>query len=195
MLRRYALLFITVALLALLSGCGPKWTVVKQATPAPFTAQKQFEVLPVDFTGLRVGEKTEVGYLEEKDPESKANWAGDKLGINEEFQQKLISAARDHGITVVPATGPGSAAFVLRPKVAWLEPGYYVGVSGGASQVKMTLQITAPDGQVLDEILVSHGTQGSLYNPAVGTRLRKDGAEIGEIVADYLAQRVSGKQP
>lgn len=193
--RRYALLFVGIALLALLSGCGPQWSVVRQATPSPFVAQKQFAVLPVDFTGLQVGEKTELAYLEEKDVESKANWAGDKLGINEEFSKQLIAHAADKGIAVVPATGPGSAPFVIRPKVAWLEPGYYVGVSGGASQVRMTVQITAPDGQILDEILVSHGTQGSLYNPAVGTRLRKDGAELGETVAAYLFHRVSGEQP
>jgi hypothetical protein len=193
MLRRSTFVLACMALLALLSGCGPRWSVVRQAAPAPFTAQQPFAVLPIDFTGLQVGEKTEMGYLADKDAEAQGSWAGDKLGINEEFASKLMSAAKDHGIMVVPATGPATAPFVIRPVVAWVEPGYYVGVSGGSSMVRMTLQITAPDGRVLDEILVSHGTPGSLYNASISARLRKDGAEIGESVADYLAQRVFGK--
>ncbi len=193
--RRALAATIAVGALGLVAGCGPSWQILRQANPDPFLGQTRFSVLPVNFTGLRVGEKTEADYLAEKDAEARNNWAGDKLGLNEEFTSNLISKAHEHGLSVVPATGPSDAPFVIRPSVAWLEPGYYIGISAGSSKVKMTVQITAADGAVLDEIIVEHGTGGSIQNAAVGTRLREDGENIGHIVADYLASRVApGKE-
>lgn len=187
---RFAWALLIPILAALLAGCGPPWQILRQANPDPFIRQTKFAVLPINFTGLRVGEKTEADYLAEKDAEARNNWVGDKLGLNEEFTSNLISTAREHGLTVVPATGPGDAPFVIRPSVAWLEPGYYIGIAAGSSKVKMTVQITAPDGAVLDELIIQHGTGGSVQNAAVGTRLREDGENIGQILAEYLKTRV-----
>jgi hypothetical protein len=191
MKHRSMLIAVLLTLAALVVGCGPPWQIVRQANPSPFVGQKKFAVLPVNFTGLRVGEKDEAGYLAEKDEESKGKWAGDKLGINSEFTTNLTTTAQEYGIVVVPATGPADAPFVIRPAVAWLEPGYFIGISAGSSKVKMTVQITAPDGAVLDEILIEHGTGGSIQNAAVGTRLREDGENLGKILGKYLNSRVN----
>jgi hypothetical protein len=188
---RIALALAASMLAGLLVGCGPNWQILRQANPDPFLKQTRFAVLPVNFTGLRVGEKSEADYLAEKEAEAKNNWAGDKLGLNEDFTTNLISRSLEHGITVVPATGPADAPFVIRPSVAWLEPGFYIGIAAGSSKVKMTIQITAPDGAVLDELIIEHGTGGSVQNAAVGTRLREDGENIGIILGDYLKTRVS----
>lgn len=190
-MRRSMLIAVLLTLAALVVGCGPPWQIMRQANPSPFVGQTKFAVLPVNFTGLRVGEKDEAGYLAEKDDESKGKWAGDKLGINTEFTENLISESNSNGISVVPATGPADAPFVVRPAVAWLEPGYYIGIAGSASKVKMTVQITAPDGAVLDEIIIEHSTGPSIQNAAVGTRLREDGENLGRLMARYLNARVN----
>jgi hypothetical protein len=189
--RRHVLIVVALAFSVGLFGCGPPWQVLRQATPSPFVNQRKFAVAPVDYTGLRVGDKDEAGYLSEKDAEAQGNWVGDKQGLNSEFATNLMARALEHGITVVPATGPESAPFIIKPRVGWLEPGYYIGISARSSQVKMSVQITAPDGTVLDEIMIEHGTGGSIQNAAVGTRLREDGENLGKRLGEYLQSRVN----
>lgn len=194
MLRRTFALVAPLAVASLLVGCGPKWVVVKQAAPDPFLGQKKFAVLPVDYTGLSVGDKDEASYLAEKDDETRSSWAGDKLGLNDEFAKKLMEEARAAGIEVVKATGPADAPYLIRPHVAWIEPGFYIGISGGASDVKMTLQITSPDGRILDEIQLEHRTGGTVSEASTGQRLRSDGEGLGEAAAGYLAFRSTGQK-
>lgn len=193
MTRRSAFAIALFMLAALIMGCGPPWQIVKQATPDPFMGKKSFVVLPVNFTGLRVGEKDEASYLAEKDQEARNNWAGDKEGINGEFIKSLQIQANKAGIQVTPSAAPAGAEFIIKPVVAWVEPGYYIGISAGSSRVNMTVQITTPDGAVLDEILLQHGTGGSIQNAAVGTRLRQDGEDIGHYLGRYLIFRSTGQ--
>jgi hypothetical protein len=190
MIRR-SLLVLAVALFAFaLTGCGPKWIVVAQAAPNPFVNQSRFSVLPVDFRGLEIGDKPEAVYLAEKSEEQRQSFLGDKAGMNEEFTASLIKQARELGLDVVLATGPNDAPFQIRPSVAWLEPGWYIGIMSAPSQVKMRLQIVLPDGRVLDEILMKHATPGNITTAASGTRLRSDGKGLGALTATYLSSRV-----
>lgn len=190
-------IFILAAALAaapLLSGCGPRWIVLTQAAPNPLINQNKFAVLPVDYTGLTVGQKTEADYLSEKDEDTRSKWDGDKEGLNTEFLKVFTERAASNGINIVKATGPADAPFVIRPKVEFIEPGYYALVSKRPSEVRMKVQITAADGKIIDEITLRHGTDGSITNPAVGNRLRDDGEGLGAIMADYLKTRVMGAQ-
>src|SRR5437763_17206830 len=82
MIRRTAVAVFRLFAAAASSGCSPPWQIVRQTTPDPFLGKTQFALLPVNFTGLRVGEKDEVSYLANKDDDSKRKWAGDKEGIN-----------------------------------------------------------------------------------------------------------------
>lgn len=194
MIRR-SLLAVVVALFALvLTGCGPKWIVVVQAAPNPFVNQSRFSVLPVDFTGLEIGAKPEAVYLGEKTEEQRESFRGDKAGVNEEFTGALLKQARELGFDVVLATGPNDAPFQIRPSVAWLEPGFYAGIVGAPSQMRMKIQIVLPDGRVLDEIRMEHRTDGSVFNAASGTRLRTDGRVLGELTAKYLNTRIHPEQ-
>jgi len=190
--RRLALTALVMAVSMPLVGCGPPWKIMHATEPNPFVNQRTFAVVPVDFAGLEVGEKPEAEYLAEKDAETRQNWQGDKLGINEEFAKRLIEEANENGIRVVLATGPGAAPFIIRSSVRWVEPGFYVGVASGASEVQMTVQITTPDGRILDEIKIKHRTGGSVVHASTGQRLRADGGGLGEITAEYLQKRVSG---
>ena len=188
---RRSLLVLTVVLFALaLIGCGPPWVVVMQTTPNPLVNAPKFSVLPTDFTGLTVGSKPEAVYLSEKDAGQQQSFAADKAGINEEFVNGLIKKAREDGIEVVLGTGPGDAPFQIHPSIAWIEPGFYAYVVSAPSRVRMKLQITAPDGRVIDEITMQHATGATLLNPSSGGRYRSDGGGLGGWTAKYLKSRV-----
>ena len=190
-MHRRILLAVTVALFSLaLIGCGPPWVVVMQTTPDPFVNQSKFSVLPIDFTGLEIGEKPEGLYLSEKTPEQRESFLADKAGMNEEFTKALIGKAREFGLDVVLATGPNDAPFQIRASVAWIEPGFFTGFVNAPSQVRMKLRLMTPDGRVLDEIGMNHHTDASLFAAASGSRLRKDGEGLGAWSARYLGERV-----
>lgn len=192
--RHFFVLAAALAAAPLLAGCGPRWIVLTQASPNPLLNQNKFGLMPIDYTGLIVGEKSEAEYLASKDEESRASWAGDKGGIDTEFGKVLTERATGAGITVVKATGPADAPFMIRPKVEFIEGGIYTYVYNKASQVRMKVQITTPDGKVIDEIAIKHGTAASITNPAIGNRLRDDGEALGAIMAQYLQVRVTGQQ-
>jgi hypothetical protein len=180
--------FVSLLLLLALAGCGPPWTVVRQAVPSPLVGQKDFVVMPIDFSGLQVGVKSEAGYLAEKDQESRAKWVGDKAAMNAEFSKALVHEAADRGIKVM---GPDAqASFVVHPKVSWLEPGFYAYVANKPSEVRMTLVISDPNGTVIDEITMKHQTAATMTNPAVGNRLRDDAEALGRYAGEYLSSRV-----
>ncbi|HZO12658.1 MAG TPA: hypothetical protein VFB62_05360 [Polyangiaceae bacterium] len=183
-LRRFLMALFVIALPA----CGPPWSVVRQAVPNPLLGQKHFVVMPIDFSGLSVGEKSEAGYLAEKDEESRRNWLGDKAAMNEEFGRALTGEAHERGIIVMDPRG--RANFVVHPKISWLEPGFYTYFANQPSEVRMTLVISDPNGTVVDEIAMRHSTPASLSNPAVGNRLRDDAEGLGHITGEYLASRV-----
>ncbi len=192
--RHFFVLAAALVAAPVLAGCGPRWVVLTQATPNPLLNQNKFGLMPIDYTGLVVGEKSEAEYLASKDEESRASWAGDKGGIDTEFGKVLMEKATGAGINVVKATGPGDAPFMIRPKVEFIEGGIYTYVFNKASLVRMKVQITTPDGKVIDEIAIKHGTPASITNPAIGNRLRDDGEGLGAITAQYLQVRVTGQQ-
>jgi uncharacterized lipoprotein YajG len=192
--RRLIVLVAMLLAAALLAGCGAQVTVLKQASPNPFVGQSQFALERMESKGLQVGDLSEERYLAEKDDDQRASFAGDKEAIQHRFDAALTSAARDAGLSIGAA---GQAPFVIRPRLVFVEPGYYAVVASGASQATIVVQITKPDGTVLDEIEVTHQTDsasgpsigGISTNPSSGGRLRDDAAAIGEAVGEYIAER------
>jgi hypothetical protein len=198
--RSFVSLGAVVAGSALLGGCAPAWHVVAFASPNPFLGQRKFAVAPIDFSGLMIGRKPEPVYLSEKDPKQQASFQEDKAALNEKFLEHVTQVAREHGIEISPATGPSSAPFILKPSVDFIEPGFYAGVAGAPSEVHMILRIVGPDQRPLDEIALAHGTDprsgfsvGGFAIPqdaSSGSRLRTDGAKLGDLVGRYLIARV-----
>ncbi len=197
MARRHVLLLIS-ALCLFFVGCGPKWVVIQQASPNPFVGKTgDFSVLPVDFTGMKVGEKSEEQYLSAKDEKQKASFEGDKQAISERFQANLKETAGGEGITVKGAAGENKG-FLVKAKVEFVEPGFYAVVASAPSEIRMRVSIEGPDGKVLDIIELSHQTDsqsgfsvgGISTNPSSGGRLRDDAEWIGEAVAEYIISRV-----
>jgi hypothetical protein len=162
-----------------------------EAPHNPLQGQRRFAVMPIDFTGLRVGSKMEAEWLYDRDSGQRASFADDKSAMNDNFARSLEAAAREHGILVVLATGPADAPFIVRPSVRFIEPGFFVGVAAASSKTEMDVRIMAPDGRIFDEILTQHATGGSFgMEASIGGRLRRDGEGLGKIVAKYLYARV-----
>jgi hypothetical protein len=129
--RRLVVLLVMLFASALLAGCGASVTVLKQASPNPFVGQTQFALERMETKGLQVGDLSEERYLAEKDESQRASFAGDKEAIQNRFDAALTEAARDAGLTVGAA---GQAPFVIKPRLVFVEPGYYAVVASGASQ-------------------------------------------------------------
>jgi hypothetical protein len=172
-----------------LIGCAAPWAVVVQAAPDPFLGQRRFAVLPIDYAGLMIGRKPEPVYLSEKEPKQQASFLEDKAGLNEKFIERLMTKGHEVGLEFVPATGPADAPFLIRPSIAFLEPGFFAAVVSAPSEVHMNVKITTPDGRLLDEINLVHRTAAGFITAASGTRLRMDGDGLGAIVARYIHAR------
>ncbi len=174
-----------------LMGCAPHWRVVQAAVDDPMVGQRRFALLPIDFTGLHIGTHTEEEYLAGKDSGQQRSFAQDKEALNAEFARALQAKSLEMGVVVSLATGPADAPFLLRPSIAFIEPGFYAFVASAPSRVEMNLRITAPDGRLIDEILLTHLTAGNIdVTASSGGRLRRDGAGLGVWVAEYLKHRI-----
>ncbi|MEP7121629.1 MAG: hypothetical protein ABJE95_11990 [Byssovorax sp.] len=200
---------LTMALFAFgLAGCSPPWVVVMQTTPDPFVNAPRFSVLPTDFTGLQITtemfanlndeSEPEAVFLSKKTVEEQHYFAANKAAINEEFVKQLVMLTHNADIDVVLGTGPADAPFQIHPSIKRIRHGID-GMLGYQTEVRMTLRITTPDGRVLDEIAMTHG---SLYsgdghamafvrgaNPSE-SRLRGDGKWLANYATRYLKTRV-----
>jgi len=179
-----ALTLLLLVCLAFGAGCGPRWVIVRQASPAPFNGSSAFNVDKVDFTGLVVGEKSEAEYLGGKDPEQQASFQGDKAGMAEAFMNGFDDAKGP-----VRVAAPGAGVFIVKPHITFLEPGFYVGVAAGASRVSVTVQIFDDKQTLLDEIAISSKIPASMTNPSSGGRLRDAAHDLGRVTAKYVLMR------
>jgi hypothetical protein len=182
-----------VATTTLLSvACSSSQDVLQSAEPNPFTCRSAFVVLPIDYSGLRVGEKSEGEYLAAKRDEKRERWEGDKLAIERAFQRELLAYGAEHGIRVdLAPVATDSHRFVIRPSVHFVEPGFFGGPAMHASEVRMVVDITTPDGRTLDRIVLGNETMGSVAHASVRQRFERDGEELGEATAEYLRGRVA----
>ncbi|NUP10376.1 MAG: hypothetical protein HOW73_30365 [Polyangiaceae bacterium] len=189
MLKRFWL-FAAVFFALFAAGCAPPWTVIKQAEPNPFAGKKEFVVLPIDYEGLMVGNKTEAEYLGEKKDKTVDRFEQDKVDMNDLFTTNLQAVAKDEGIDVDVAAGEVKT-FVIKPHIGFMEPGFYAVVASAPSEVVLRLKIEDKDGKVLDEIEIKHQTPPSNWgNVAAGSRYRQDAEWIGRVAGRYLTTRV-----
>jgi hypothetical protein len=182
-------LLLSVALFALLlTACGPRWRVVRQASPDPFAGKPDFTIEKIHFDHLEVGEKSEQDYLAGKDDQQRASWQADKEAMSEAFA--VAVATSEQGLSIGPVR-PNAA--VVRPIVSFIEPGFYVGVAAGNTRVNISVQVLDAQGAVLDEITITSTIAASMTNSASGTRLRQAGEDLGHVTAKYLHTRVANE--
>ncbi len=188
-------------LMPMLIGCGHPWKSVIQARPNPFVGRNQYAVLPISYDNLMVGETPERIYLESKDAEKRASWEADKASINELYTNALIAAAADAGLSVVRATGPAAAPFLIRTQILMMEPGFYAAIVNKDSEMHLVVQITDQRGAVYDEIqihrVVGNAGQGVVDAAISGTmtsggRLKQASQDAGHVTGKYLQFRFEG---
>lgn len=177
-------------------GCGPGWTVVKQAAPSPFTAQSVFSVEPIAYEGLKVGGKSEADYLAGKEPGQVDAWKADLGKLNQAYADNIVKEGKGLQVSVGPAAAP--SPFAVKPMVSFIEPGVYAGIVNLPSEVRMTLRVTDAQGAVIDEVATSvrYATQsimGVPVNPSVTDRLTECGKMLGDATAKYLKLRANVK--
>ncbi|MFO0620943.1 MAG: hypothetical protein U0745_06080 [Polyangia bacterium] len=181
---------------ATVGGCGPAWTVVRQAQPSPFNAQSTFAVEPIAYEGLKVGDKNEADYLAEKKPEQVEAWRSDLGKLNQVFADTLVKEGKGLQVTAGAAAAPGP--YSVKPMVSFIEPGAWAAIVNIPSEVRMTLRIVDGQGTVVDEVSTSvkYATQsimGVPVNVSVTERLNECGKRLGESAAQYLKVRANVK--
>jgi hypothetical protein len=190
----FASLFVATALLT--TACASETHVVRSAYPNPYSCQSAFVVQPIEYADLRVGEKSEAQYLSTKDHDQRANWEGNKVAIEREFRRSLLSQTAEEGIHVdLAPMHDGTPRYVVRPVIHFVEPGFFGGPAMGSSEIRMTVLITTPDGQVLDELELNNETMGSLVHVSARSRFERDGELLGELTAEYIEKRVAAGSP
>jgi hypothetical protein len=173
-------------LVALVAGCGPRWTIVAQTSPDPMLGAHDFYIESIHFDPPMVGEKTEAEYQADKSPEQRDSWDADKRDTSGGYAAAIIEAAPALRFVTQPAPG----VFIVRPIVSFIEPGFYAGYVSAPTQVLMHVQLLASDGALVDEIEIRSLIGASFVNAASGTRLRQAGTDLGRVTADYLRKRV-----
>ncbi len=174
-----------LGLTLVLGGCGPQWTVVKQAEPSPMTSSSKFVAHKVTLEGLRVGEKSEADWMSDKDADAKKNWEGDKVAMGQEFVSGFESSL--DGAHLVSTIAPAQAgAFGVRAKFDSYEPGFYAAVASAPARIEATIDIVDAGGNVLDQFKVSAAATGM----SGGQRARSCANQIGAIAAKYVKKRI-----
>jgi hypothetical protein len=177
--------FLSLAALLSVTACGPTWVVVKQANPDPFVGAKKFSAA-VDFTNMKYGGKDEATFTA-KGPEEKAGWDKSKEAFQTNFLDTFKAKAKDGGYEVVDADAP----FAIKVLVGDMSPGYYAVMSQNPSTTPITLQVTAPDGNVLDEVTMVSRTNGDTFHPSPDSRVREDAITLGKMAVKYLDSRTA----
>ena len=170
-------------------GCGPRWQVVRQASPNPLAGASKFALEPVHYESIVIGGKSDADYSAGKDEKERASWMEDKRGTDVAFTSEL--QARGEGLMFSGMPPADQQTFIVRTSVVFWEPGYYAAVAARDSEMRINVQIIGPAG-VIDEFNVYSRIVATLYNPSTGGRMRSAGKDIGAVVASYLKKRVGG---
>ena len=181
------LLLASAAIVAVLTGCGPPWRVIKQANPNPMMGQKNFVVDNIHFENLHVGKKTVQEYLAGKEQKTQDSFQADLLDGNKIFQGSMIE--RSGALAVSMNTAPQPGAFFVKPTVEHYEPGNFNGFVNIPTTVNMKVEILNDQGAALDEFTIVWNEAATLYNPASGTRFRQSVKQLGYLASRYLAER------
>ncbi|MBL9026597.1 MAG: hypothetical protein JNL21_30645 [Myxococcales bacterium] len=172
-----------LALLVALAGCASSpWSVVRQEPSNPMAGSKMFAVLPVDATPIIEKGKSD------KDTLAKHGFSDGSTEMTEVFSSYMQTNASRVGGLVIHHGEHDSVDFVIRPRIAEMDPGLSTTVYSRPSKVVMEVSIEHRDGRVLDVIRVESSTPvEQVKDPA--ERYKQDLKRITRHVVDYLSFR------
>jgi hypothetical protein len=172
--------------LALVMGCAPPWTVIRQGNPNPMTPQTQFAIDNTTFNNLMVARKTEAEYLSDKKPETQQSFQNDKLAFLAGFSAGLQG---QRGPLDIAGPEALTGRMAIRSNVEFLEPGNFNGFVNIATEMHTKVVVTDANQQPVDEILIKCIVPADLYRPAIGMRVTECGRLTGTYAARYFKQR------
>jgi hypothetical protein len=180
---------------AALAGCSSHevWTVTQYAHPNPLVGQTHFAVAPLDFSDLKVGKERESEYVARKGAGFHRKWLDDKQAMNALFVQQLTSRASYRAIRISETAS--DAPFVIRPRVTYLQRGYFGGAAQQRARLKAVVNITRDNGDLVDQIVVTEiveNVEDEHLNITAGARKRRLAEKLGAHTAQYVQARVVG---
>src|SRR5438128_83296 len=92
------------------TGCGHRWTVVRQASQSPFLGVRKFALDKLHFEAVVIGDKPEATYMASQTAETKTMWENDKTGMSERFAQAIATNAGDISFVAAASAPPAPAA-------------------------------------------------------------------------------------
>lgn len=186
MIARRVFLAAILAVAAL--GCmHARWTVVRQASPAPYDDSTPFFVEPLHFERTRVREQSEGEYAAAQKEEMRALWETSKSEMSAAYVERVVN---DGSLRAKPVADPN--AYVLVPVVTEIEPGSFAGVTVERTDVHLTLLVMSPSREVIDEIRLRATVPAGSTNPTIGGRLRSAATELGAETVEYVRSRIHG---
>lgn len=161
-----------VVLAIALAGCASsRWTVVRQEPTNALAGSSRFAVLPVDPASVP------------------ATAQSDHAELSEVFSSYLQANASRVGSLVIHHGDHENVDFVIRPRVAEIDPGMVTTVYTRPSKLVMEVSIEHRDGRVLDVIQVESSTDASSGAASADERYKRDLQRITRRVVDYLSLR------
>lgn len=182
-------LLVVASFAAFAAGCGPSWTVVKQANPNAFSGKKAYTVEPLSFQGVLIGGvDTEDAWIAKRKPEKqaefRASYEQDKVDATQKFDERLKANLDKAGYAA-------GADVTVRPHVTSYEPGFWSPAGWGNKNTELTVNVDFVDaaGNVQDTIIFSSKIAPGTFNPATGQRVRQAANKLADEVAQYVTAR------
>lgn len=163
-------------------GCGgPAYVVMRQANPNPFRGPTTFALVPIDTMSMTIDDVPTAVWLAQSGRDGAA-LAGDLQRGEAVYQQ---NAARTAGGAIVM----GNARFVIHSRVVSWKRGYFNYFTNPQTTLSVQVQVTTPNGAVLDDVWFTSRVNHSLYRPTPVQGLHVAMEECGENVGSYIAGR------
>lgn len=177
-MNRAALLCVSLLLSV---GCGTPITIVRQAMPNPFLGGATFALLPLDVQGMTIDGMPPQAWLARNGRDG-ANLESDLSGAQAVYADGVASVAG----TAIVAANP---RFTVHTHMGAWSRGYYNYFTNPPTTLTIDVQVTTPDGAVLDEIWINCRAYHSLMRPTPVQGLRVALQSCGEQLGGYLRQR------
>ncbi len=185
--RRHLTLLAMLVAALLVAGCFNRYTVIRQAMPNPFRGMHSFSIEPVHFESLQVGRMTEAEWLSRKTPEQQASYLSDRQAMTQRFVERMTT--QYPGLEIIAGPPAGPHAFVVRPILEFIEPGFYLGGMKVDTEARMRVQLLNQAGVVLDEFLTYTRVEANAFNPTTSGRLRTASDRLSDAAMQYLRDR------
>jgi hypothetical protein len=181
-------MFLIVLVAASLFGCmHARWTVVHQASPAPYDDTSTFYVEPMNFSGTQVAGQPEPDYAAAQTEDMRNLWQTSKQDMSTAYVERIVN---DVSLHAKPTSEP--TAFIVRPLITRIEPGAFAGVTVQPTEVRMTLLMITPQGTIVDEVHLRATVPAGSTAPTIGGRLRSAATELGAQTVEYVRSRTHG---